>query len=92
MTRKTDASELRISVTEFKAKCLALFDQLEQRKLRRVVVTRRGKAIAEIGASATIVPDLWGANRGKIWIAPGVDLTEPTVDEPTDAELGILHR
>ena len=23
---------------------------------------------------------------------PGVDLTEPVLDEPLDAELGILHR
>jgi hypothetical protein len=25
-------------------------------------------------------------------VAPGVDLTEPVLDEPLDAELGILHR
>lgn len=79
-------------MTEFKAKCLSVFDRLEQRKIKRVVVTRRGKPVAEIGPVSATVPELWGANRGRIWIAPGVDLTAPTIEEPTDAELGILHR
>jgi hypothetical protein len=30
--------------------------------------------------------------KGTIHVAPGVDLTEPVLDEPLDAELGILHR
>jgi hypothetical protein len=34
---------LEISATEFKTKCLALFKDLETRRLRKVVVTRHGK-------------------------------------------------
>ena len=56
MTRKTKTSELRVSVTEFKAKCLAVFDQLEQRKIKRVIVTRRGTPVAEIGPVKAKVP------------------------------------
>jgi hypothetical protein len=92
MTRKREVPEIRLSVTEFKAKCLAVFDQLEQRKIKRVVVTRRGKPVVEIGLVKAKVPSLWGCNRGKIWIDPKVDLTQPVSDEPWDAELGILHR
>jgi hypothetical protein len=31
---------------------------------------------------------LFGRQRGSVRIADGVDLTEPTFDEPTDAETG----
>lgn len=31
---------------------------------------------------------LFGHQRGTVRVAPGVDLTEPTFDEPTDAETG----
>ena len=31
---------------------------------------------------------LFGANRGSVRVREGVDLTEPVVEEPTDAETG----
>jgi hypothetical protein len=31
---------------------------------------------------------LFGINRGSVRVREGVDLTEPTFDEPTDAETG----
>jgi hypothetical protein len=37
-------------------------------------------------------PSLWGCHRGSVTVAPGVDLIDPVLDEPLDAELGILHR
>lgn len=37
-----------INVTDFKAKCLSLFDELEARRVSRVIVTRRGKPVAEL--------------------------------------------
>ena len=40
----------------------------------------------------TTMPKLWGALRGSIDVAPGVDLTEPVLAEPLDAEQGILNR
>ena len=35
---------------------------------------------------------LYGFMRGSVIIPPDIDLTEPTSDEPFDAEEGILHR
>jgi hypothetical protein len=35
---------------------------------------------------------LYGFMRGSVIIPPDIDLTEPTCDEPFDAEQGILHR
>jgi hypothetical protein len=83
---------LILSATRFKAQCLAVFDGLEGRKLDRVVVTRRGKPVAELMPPRTEVPSLWGCMRGTGEIPSGVDLTEPVLEEPLDAELGILHR
>jgi len=37
-----------LSVTEFKAKCLALFDQIDQGETT-VTVTRRGRPLATVG-------------------------------------------
>ena len=82
---------LTITATEFKAKCLAIFDQLEGRKVSRVVVTRRGKPVAELTPPQHKPPSLWGAHPGSVVVAPGVDLTEPVSDEPWDAERGILY-
>jgi hypothetical protein len=73
--------DLTISVTEFKARCLAIFDDLEARRLKRVVVTRRRKPVAELTPPAVEVPSLWGCMRGTVHIPPGVDLTEPSDEE-----------
>lgn len=87
-----DGDVLTISATEFKATCLSIFDALENRTVSKVVVTRRGKPVAELTAPEAPSPrSIYGAHKGSVWIAPGLDLTEPTLDEPTDAELGILH-
>jgi antitoxin (DNA-binding transcriptional repressor) of toxin-antitoxin stability system len=83
---------LRISATEFKARCLSVFKKLEKRQYTRVVVTRRGKPVAELTPPQTSPPSLWGALRGSVTIAPGVDLTAPTVEDRLDAGHGILHR
>ncbi len=85
--------ELTISASAFKARCFEIFKELEAQRLTRVTVTRRGRPVAELVPSAApSVPRLWGAHRGSVTIAPGVDLTEPVLDEPLDAERGILHR
>ena len=83
---------LEIAVTEFKAKCLALFKELEARRLDKVVVTRRGKPVAELTPPHREMPDLYGCMKGRVIIPPGVDLTEPVLDVIPDAERGILHR
>jgi antitoxin (DNA-binding transcriptional repressor) of toxin-antitoxin stability system len=79
---------LEINVTEFKAKCLTLFKAPEARRYNKVVVTRRGKAIAELTPALGEVPDLYGALKGRVIIPPGVDLTEPVLEEIPEAESG----
>lgn len=92
-TTPSPAGELTVSASVFKARCLELFKALEARKLTRVTVTRRGRPVAELVPPRTVEPrPLWGCMKGTGHIPDGVDLTEPTVDEPLDAELGILHR
>lgn len=83
---------LEIGVTEFKAKCLALFKELEARRLDKVVVTRRGKPVAELTPPIREVTDLYGCMEGSVILPEGVDLTEPILEDVPDAERGILHR
>ncbi|MFI4988986.1 MAG: type II toxin-antitoxin system Phd/YefM family antitoxin [Alphaproteobacteria bacterium] len=82
-----------ISVSEFKARCLKLFDALEKRKIDRVIVTRHGKPVGELVPPELKLKPLHGAMRGSVKFAPGVDLTAPTLDEKElDAARGVLHR
>jgi hypothetical protein len=83
---------LRVSATEFKARCLAIFKDLEARRIGRVFVTRRGRVVAELTPPRTELPTLWGAHRGSVQVDRGVDLTAPVLDEALDAAAGILHR
>lgn len=83
---------LQVSASEFKARCLAIFKDLEARRVRRVIVMRRGHPIAELTPPRTELPTLWGADRGSVEVEPGTDLTAPVVDEGLDAMDGILHR
>lgn len=83
---------LRISASEFKARCLALFNDLAGRRLDRVIVTRRGRTVAELTPPRTEVADPCGAHRGAVTVPADVDLTAPSLDEGLDAEAGILHR
>ncbi|WP_158931841.1 type II toxin-antitoxin system Phd/YefM family antitoxin [Acidisphaera sp. S103] len=84
-----------ISASEFKAKCLNILDRLASHELDRVVITKRGQAVAVLTPpdhQADAVRNIHGFMRGSVIIADDVDLTEPVLDEPLDAELGILHR
>lgn len=80
--------ETAVGVTAFKSKCLGLIDDVAQGKTGRVLLLKRNRAVA------AIVPvhdgpadeqDLWGAMRGTVTVAPGVDLTDPA-GEVWDAE------
>jgi antitoxin (DNA-binding transcriptional repressor) of toxin-antitoxin stability system len=87
--------EIEISVTEFKAKCLDLFDRLAERKIKRVTVLRRGKPVAELTPprkKAAKPNSLFGCMKGTVIAPPGYDFTQPVFDEEWDAEKGILHR
>lgn len=76
---------LEISASAFKAKCLGLFKDLEAHRYSKVVITRRGKPIAELAPPEREVPDLWGALKGRVTIPLGLDLTEPVLDEIPEA-------
>jgi antitoxin (DNA-binding transcriptional repressor) of toxin-antitoxin stability system len=86
------ADVLEVSATAFKARCLSIFKDLEARRVSRVLVTRRGRAVAELIPPRTELPTLWGAHRGSVEVAPGIDLTAPVVDDALDAAAGVLHR
>jgi len=82
------------SATEFKAKCLEIFDQLAARKLTRVTVTKRGKVVAVLTPpddAGAEVRQLHGFMRGSVILPPDVDLTAPVLDEPFLASEGQIH-
>jgi hypothetical protein len=86
-TRLSEAV-LEINVTDFKAKCLALFKELEARRYQKVVVTRRGKAIAELRSAQTEIPDPYGCLAGRAIVPPELDLTAPLLEDIPEAESG----
>jgi antitoxin (DNA-binding transcriptional repressor) of toxin-antitoxin stability system len=76
-----------IGVTAFKARCLALIDDVARGKARRVVLLKRNRpvaAIVPIGGEQEPA-ELWGALRGTVKIPPETDLTQPA-GEPWEAE------
>ena len=82
-----------INASEFKAKCLNILDRLAGHELDRVIITKRGQTVGVLLPPETVaVQDLYGSMRGSVTIPEGFDLTEPTLDEPFDAEEGILYR
>jgi len=86
---------LEIAASEFKAKCLALMDQLAARKLNRIVVTKRGRPVAVLTPPPTpeeIAGAFFGFMKGSVGAPEDFDFTAPVLDEPLDAAEGILHR
>ena len=71
-------AETSIGVTAFKARCLALIDDVAQGKTGRVVLLKHNRPVAAIVPVETDPVDLWGALRGTVKVAPGTDLTEGT--------------
>jgi prevent-host-death family protein len=88
------SSELTITATEFKAKCLDILKRVGERRLSRVTVTRRGKPVATItppGLDEAAVRAGYGSMAGTVHIPEGFDLTAPIFDGEIDAEKGILY-
>lgn len=84
-----------LTATEFKAKCLDIFDRLAAHTLTRVTVTKRGKAVAVLTppeVSEAEARQLYGFMEGTVIAPQGFDYTAPVLDEPRDAELGVIHR
>ena len=81
-------AEETIGVTAFKSQCLGLIEDVAQGKTGRVVLlkhTRPIAAIVPLSENDEDRVDLWGAMRGTVTVAPGVDLTDPS-GEIWDAE------
>ena len=73
-----ETAETAIGVTAFKARCLALIDDVAQGKTSRVVLLKHNRPVAAIVPLEAASVDLWGALRGTVKVAPGTDLTEGT--------------
>ena len=91
------SSEITMTASEFKAKCLDIFKRLSDHRLSKVTVTKRGKVVAEVVAASDDPSSeevIAGFRRmsGSAHVGDGVDLTKPVFEGSTDAELGILHR
>ena len=56
-----------MSATDFKAKCLDVLDQVAERRVS-VVVTKRGKPVAQVVPILKRPKHLWGAMKGEIEI------------------------
>ena len=86
-------TSLTLSVTEFKAKCLSLLEQIRTRDLKRLVVTKHGQPIAEVNAiqpSQTKGENGWNplaALAGRIILPSGFDPAAPVYDPGLDGPL-----
>jgi prevent-host-death family protein len=69
-----------ISAAQFKAKCLAIMDEVAETR-EPVVITKRGKPVAELRPLVEKPTTLFGFMKGRVQSIEGVDL-----DEPVDVE------
>ncbi|HUE03664.1 MAG TPA: type II toxin-antitoxin system Phd/YefM family antitoxin [Bryobacteraceae bacterium] len=60
---KAKSTRTQIPAGEFKAKCLKLLDEVQQ-KHREIIITKRGKPVARLLPLATEMPDIFGRMRG----------------------------
>jgi prevent-host-death family protein len=69
-----------VAISEFKAKCLSLLDQVQKTK-KPILVTRFGKPIAEVSPPSTHVQgaDWFGSMKNEIKILG--DIISPANDE-----------
>jgi len=68
-----------VAISEFKAKCLALLDQVQKTK-KPILITRHGKPVAEvIPPSPAPVADWIGSMKGSMKIVG--DIVSPASDE-----------
>jgi prevent-host-death family protein len=72
----SDADEVSIGVTAFKARCLALIDDVARGKASRVLLTKHNRPVAAIVPVGGSAAPLWGALRGTVTVPPGTDLTQ----------------
>jgi antitoxin (DNA-binding transcriptional repressor) of toxin-antitoxin stability system len=85
------AAELTLNVTEFKARSLALLEDIAKGRLTKITVTKRGKPLAVVSPSPLDQTERtigYGFMKGTGRVMPGVDLTEPMFpeDDPWEEE------
>lgn len=83
-----------LTASEFKAKCLDILERLGDRRLDRVVVTKRGRPVAVLtppDAEAKDVRQIYGFLRGSVLVPGEIDLTEPVLDDALGAGEGELY-
>ena len=87
------ATEITVTASELKAKCLALLDQLATRKLTRLCITKRGRIVAIMipPEDGRDLGELHGFMRGSVVAPDGFDFTAPALDEPLSADQGHIH-
>lgn len=75
----TAQDTIEIGVTEFKAKCLKLISDLNEGRLREIILTRRGEEVARMQRPKPKTPPkpLYGSMRGSVVIHDEFALTGP---------------
>ena len=84
--QRTVDSARTIDAAEFEARCLSLIDEVAESG-ESITITKDGRPMSRLVPCAAQAPspngppfaDPWGADRGKIWIAEGVDIVEGSV-------------
>lgn len=67
-----------IAVTAFKARCLAIIDDVAQGKTGPVVLLKHNRPVAAIVPIDDQPPELWGAMHGSVTVMADTDLTAGT--------------
>jgi len=69
---------LEISVTEFKAKCLKLITDVNEGRIREIILTRRGREVARLHRPSTQAGARADEKRASVRVLPG--------DDPSDGD------
>lgn len=69
-----DDAPLTISAAEFKAHCLALMDEVKNKR-QYLIITKRGVPVAKLVAPDDVAPSIFGLLKGTIAIKG--DIVEP---------------
>lgn len=77
-----------VKAGEFKAKCLALLDEVAATG-EEIVVTKRGRAVAMLSPVTEKPVDLFGSMRGQIWVVDQNGDLEPDPEDLQAAETGL---
>ena len=85
MSDQSGDAEVTVGVTAFKPRSLDLIEQVASGKINRVVLTKRGRAVAALVPLRDQSDSLWGALAELMEPVEGIDLTQPT-GEPWGAE------